>query len=542
MRLDVLRQVLGNRRVLRVELGLLIAIAAQWAYIVAVLVYAYDVGGVAAVGLASTLRMLPAALLGPLVTGISDRLPPGPVLVGVHLGRGLVVGLAGLAIVADVAPSLVLTAVLLEGIIATLHRPTTMATLPALARSPQELVASNAAASTGEAVGTLVGPAIGGVLLAVSGPGTTVIATAIAFGFAAAVVLGLDARRDLDPAVAKAGRQAFGEMIAGFGALRTLPTARFLIALFSAQTFVRGILTVLLVAVSVELLGLGESGVGYLTAAIGAGGLIGAVVAFGLVGRRSLARPLTLALAGWGVPIVLIGLVPVPALAFVFLAALGVANAALDVAGFSLLQRIVPNRVRGRVFGTFESVVTLTMGLGSLVAPLLVGAIGLTGSLIAAGAILPVLALVTAPLVRRADSAAVVPHRQLELLRGVPMFSPLTMTAVEQIAGGLVEEQHEAGVVVIRQGDAGDSWYLVADGAVDVAHDGRHVRQLGVGEGFGEIALLSDRPRTATVITAATTTLYRLPRPVFLEAVTGNPHAIQAGEALVRERLAAQGH
>jgi CRP-like cAMP-binding protein len=176
------------------------------------------------------------------------------------------------------------------------------------------------------------------------------------------------------------------------------------------------------------------------------------------------------------------------------------------------------------------------------VAPLVVAAVGLTSALIAAGAILPVLALMTASSVRRADAAAVVPERQLDLLRGIPMFSPLSMTTIERIAGGLVEERHPSGVEVIHQGDAGDSWYLVVDGTLEVVSDGRPVRRLGTGAGFGEIALLHDRPRTATVRTATPATLYRRPRGVFLEAVTGNPHAVQAGEELVRERLAAQGH
>jgi MFS family permease len=542
MPMDALRQILGNRSILRVELGWLVAIAAEWAYLVAALVYAYDVGGVAAVGLASTLRMLPAAFIGPLMTAISDRFSPGPVLVGTHVGQGVLVGLVGLGIVVGASPVLVLTAILLEGIIATLERPTTMAALPALARSPQELVASNAAISSGEAVGTLLGPTIGGILIGVAGPGPTVIATAGAFGVAGLLVLRLEVRRPVDPDHGATDRSAVRELLAGFGALRSHAPAGLLVALFSAQTFVRGVLTVLIVAVSVELLGLGQSGVGYLTSAIGAGGLVGAILAFGLVGRRNLASVVSLALAAWGLPILLLGLAPVPLLAFGFMATIGVANATLDVSGLSLLQRIVPNRVRGRLFGAFESIVTLTMGIGSLVAPLVVAAVGLTNALIVAGAILPVLALMTASSVRRTDAAAVVPQRQLDLLRGIPMFSPLTMSTIERIAGGLIEEQHEAGVVVIRQGDAGDSWYLVVDGTLDVVYDGRPVSRLGTGAGFGEIALLHDRPRTATVRTATAATLYRLPRGVFLEAVTGNPHAIQAGENLVRERLAAQGH
>jgi MFS family permease len=540
--MDALRQILGNRSILRVELGWLVAIAAEWAYLVAALVYAYDVGGVAAVGLASMLRMLPAAFIGPLMTAISDRFSPGPVLVGTHVGQGMLVGLVGLGIVVGASPVLVLTGILLEGIIATLERPTTMAALPALARSPQELVASNAAISSGEAVGTLLGPTIGGILIGVAGPGPTVIAAAGAFGVAGLLVLRLDARRPVDPDHDATDRSAVRELLAGFGALRSHPQAGLLVALFSAQTFVRGVLTVLIVAVSVELLGLGQSGVGYLTSAIGAGGLVGAILAFGRVGRRHLAAVVSLALAAWGLPILLLGIAPVPLLAFGFMAAIGVANATLDVSGLSLLQRIVPNRVRGRLFGAFESIVTLTMGIGSLVAPLVVAAVGLTSALIAAGAILPVLALMTASSVRRADAAAVVPERQLDLLRGIPMFSPLSMTTIERIAGGLVEERHPSGVEVIHQGDAGDSWYLVVDGTLEVVSDGRPVRRLGTGAGFGEIALLHDRPRTATVRTATPATLYRLPRGVFLEAVTGNPHAVQAGEELVRERLAAQGH
>jgi CRP-like cAMP-binding protein len=429
-----------------------------------------------------------------------------------------------------------------EGVIATLQRPTTMALMPALARSPQELVATNATTSTCEALGTLIGPAIGGLLLAVSGPGPAMAATALAFGVAALIVVAVEAGRPAELSSGGEGGSRLRDLVAGFSALRDHPSAGLLTALFCAQTFVRGVLTVLLVAVSVELLGLGESGVGFLTAAMGAGGLIGAVLSFALVARRHLALPFSLSLAGWGLPIALIGLAPISILAFAWLALVGIANATLDVAGLSLVQRSVPTRVRGRVFGAFESVTTLTLGLGSLVAPLLVASVGLQGALVAAGALLPLLALLTAPLVRGADAAAVVPHRQLELIRGVPMFSALPMTSLEQIAGGLVEEEHGSGVTVITQGESGDCWYLVIAGEVEVVHDGHRVRTLGTGDGFGEIALLSRRARTATVATTEPTRLYRLPRPVFLEAVTGSPNAVLAGEELMRSRLAELGH
>jgi MFS family permease len=248
------------------------------------------------------------------------------------------------------------------------------------------------------------------------------------------------------------------------------------------------------------------------------------------------------ALAFWGIPIVLLGLTAQPLVALACMAVVGLANAILDVSGFSLIQRCVPNRLRGRVFGALEAIAALMFGIGSLLAPVLVALLGLQGALVVAGGLLPFLAVLTVTLVRRADSGAIVPHRQLELLRGVPMFAPLPMTALEQVAVGLVAEQHAPGVDVIRQGEPGECWYLITAGTADVIHDGEHIAVLGAGDGFGEIALLSDRPRTATVSVREALDLFRLPRQIFLEAVTGSPHAVRAGEILVAGRIAELRH
>jgi len=538
-----LGQVLANRSVRHTQAGWFIATAAQWAYLVAVLVYAYEVGGVVAAGLATTIRMLPAAISAPVTTMLADRLPPRLVLLGVHVGRACAVGLVAIGIAAEVPAALVFLAVAIEGLIATLHRPTTMTLLPALVRSPQELIASNATFSAGEAIGVLVGPAVGGALLAVGGPLLGTAASSLAFLLAAVVVLGIEpVPRAPLPTADMSAPSRLTELTAGFRALRAFPAAGILIALISMQTMVRGVLTVLLVAVSVELLGLGTSGVGYLNAAIGAGALVGAFAAFTLVLRPRLAGPFSVGLAFWGIPILVLGLTAQPVVAFASMAVVGLANAILDVSGFSLIQRSVPNRLRGRVFGALESITSLTFSIGSLLAPVLVAMLGLQLALVVSGGLLPVLAVLSATLVRRADAGAIVPHRQLELLRGVPMFAPLPMTVLEQLAGGLVAEQHDRGVDVIRQGEPGECWYLIAAGSADVLHDGERIAALGAGDGFGEIALLSDRPRTATVSVSETLDVFRLPRCIFLEAVTGSPHALQAGETLVAGRIAALGH
>jgi MFS family permease len=537
---EPLREILRNGAILRLEATWVISIAAEWAYLVALLVFAYDMGGVAAAGAVSTLRMLPSAILAPFVATLSDRFPPQLVLGAVHAVRALTVGIGALVVGGQLPATAILLVATIEGSLAVLKRPSTMSLIPALARSPEELVASNAVTSTGEAVGVLVGPILGGLLLAWGGMTLGFLAPAVVLAVASAIVLTIRAPR-LSRAGAADDRSPVRELGAGFGALRSHPSAGLIVGLFSAQTFVRGLLTVLLVAASIELLGLGEAGVGYLNSAIGAGGLIGAIVAISLVGHGRLSVPFIVALALWGLPIALIGLGPHPWLAFAVLGVVGVANAVLDVSGFTLLQRCVPNRLRGRVFGAFEGIVSLTFGLGSLLAAPLVDLLGLQLALVAAGVLLPALSLLSAAAVRGADHSAIVPVRELSLLRGVPLFAPLSLTVIEQLARSMTPVHHATGEPVMRQGDAGDAYYVIADGRASVLRDGVEIAQLGPGDGFGEIALLDDRPRTASVVVTQELEAFRLPRSDFLEAVTGSEHAAAVGARLVDQRLAGIG-
>jgi MFS family permease len=313
--------------------------------------------------------------------------------------------------------------------------------------------------------------------------------------------------------------------------------AGILVAALTAQTFVRGMLTVLIVSASIGPLGLGEGGVGYLNAVIGAGGLLGAVAAMALVGRRRLALSFLLSLGAWGLPITILGLVTVPIAAVLLLAAIGVANAFLDVSGFSLIQRIVPNQVRGRVFGTFEGLVALTVGLGSATAPLLVTAFGVQGALVVTGLFLPLVAIGVATTVRHADAAAIVPERELALLRSIPFFAPLPMTSLEALASALTARHVSAGTTLIREGEAGMHFHVLASGAADVTTEGHLLRHIHGGEGVGEIALLRDVPRTATVTVTVDAEVYDLDRDSFLEAVTGCSSSLSAANAFVVGRM-----
>ena len=448
--------------------------------------------------------------------------------------RALVVLSTAAVLVLGGPPVLVFAAAMVEGLFAVVKRPATLSLLPGLARTPEELVAGNAVMSSGEALGMLVGPAAASLVLGLGGLEVALAVPAIALFAAAALTITLRAaahRPDVRGGTLR-------ELAGGFRALRQHSTAGLIVGLFAAQTFVRGLLTVLLVAASVELLGFGEGGVGWLNSAIGAGGLIGAAGAtLWMVGGR-LGPAFTLALAVWGLPIAVLGIVPVGWLAIGLLAVVGIANAALDVAGLTLIQRSVPNALRARAFGSFEGIAALTFALGSLAAAPLVDVIGIRMALVATGAVLPLAALVSAPAVRRADATAIVPRRELDLLRGDPLFAPLSLVILEQLAQSMTLERAATGTALVVQGEAGDAYRLLADGTANVVRDGRILRTLGPGDGFGEIALLEDRPRTASVVATTAVVVLRLPREAFLDAVAGTPASARTADRLVGDRLA----
>jgi Cyclic nucleotide-binding domain/Major Facilitator Superfamily len=536
-----LRRVLANPSLGRLQLAWLIGIAAEKAYLVALLVYAYEIGDVVAVGVFTLLASLPSGLFGPILASVFDSFRPARVLLGLHLGRAAVVALVAAAIALDLGLGIIVAAAIIEGILTRQHTAFTRALLPALARTPDELIAGNAVTSLGEAAGSLVGPAAAGVLLVVGGPVLGLWVTAVAYLLAAVAVLGLQVVTVARPAV-QGIAATLRETLRGFGALATYPSAGLLVGLVISQVVVRGALTVLLVSAAIELLGLGQSGVGYLNAAIGAGGLVGAVLAMSILVGRSLSVSFAVSLATWGAPIAVIGLVPNPPLAFAMAGLIGAANASIDVACYTLLARCVPNEVRGRVFGVLQSSVGFGIALGAVLAPLLVQLAGLQGALVITGLVLPVIAAVSFRGVRRAERSSILPERELAAMRPIPMFAPLPLTALEQLARSLEPVSFASGERVITQGDPGDSFYVIESGTVAIIHDGHRQTTLGAGDGFGEIALLSDRPRTATVDVTVPMTGYRLPREAFLEAVTGSPHAVIAADELMARRLAEQQH
>lgn len=509
--------------------------AGEWAWLVALFVYAFGAGGLAVVGLVGLARTLPAAILAPVLGSLTDRFPRHRVLLGVHAGRAVLIGLATVAVAGEWSPLVVYAIGSFDALLAVLHRPTHMSMLPSLARSPEELVGANVASSTVEAIGILAGPAIGGALVATGAVPLTFAAPAVIFVLAAISVAGVRPTQ-LVRTGAKGG--IADTMLGGIRALRDHPHAALLLGILAVQTLVRGVLSVLIVIGAIQLLSMGEQGVGFLNAAIGAGGFVGALAAMALVGRSRLGPTVVIGLVLWGMPILVTGVVPSVWVALLAMAVLGAGNAVLDVAAFTLLQRSVPNEVRGRVFGVLEALVMLTVGVGAALGPLLVQAVGVQGAWILTGAVLPVLGLVAWRGIAAADRRAVIPERELTLLRGVPMLEVLPLTVLEQLASDLRPMRYAAGDVVINQGAVGDRFYVIASGEVEVEADDRVVRRMGPGESFGEVALLRDVPRTADVVALSDLELYAVGRDAFLCAVTGDRLSMREAEQVLTERAA----
>jgi MFS family permease len=295
---------------------------------------------------------------------------------------------------------------------------------------------------------------------------------------------------------------------------------------------------VLIVVAALELLDLGEAGVGFLNSAVGVGGLLGALGAFALISRKRLASDFGIGLVLWGIPIALIGVFPDPPAALILLGIVGVGNTIVDVAALTLLQRTVPDEILTRVFGVVQSVFVGTTGLGAILAPLAIDVVGIRWAMIATGALLPLLAALLWRRISALDAEALAPLRELELLHSIPLFRPLPATTLEELASSLVPVQATPGTELVREGETGDRFYVIASGEVDVSAQGQPVRTQGPGDHFGEIALLRDVPRTATVTAKTDVELYALERDEFLGAVTGHAASAQAADAVVSTRLA----
>jgi MFS family permease len=531
--LRVIREVLGNPALRRVELAFFSFNAVESGAWIAILLYAYQATGAESVGLVALAQLVPAGLCAPLAATLADRYPRERVLLGGYTLLTVALGLTATAMLRGFSPMVTYVAAIGAATSLTLVRPAQGALLPSLARTPGELTAANAVSSIAEAGGLLLGPLVAAGILAFSSPGAVlVVLTAVTAGATLSV---LRVRPVNQPAMRQAEaaapllRSRREVVMEGFRALAQDRDARLLVAVLSSRMLMIGITDVLFVLLAFDLFMTGESGAAILAAALGAGGLLGGATAFLLVGHERIAPVLASCAAACGAAFAIIG-APVSALAAPALVVVaGTGLTVMDVAGRTILQRTIDDKVLARVFGILEGLAMWALALGSVLVTAVVAFTGLQGSLLVFAAVLPALIALAWPALKELDQRAVVPTRALALLGRLRMFEALHPPVMEALARHASWVTVPAMTPIIREGEHGDRFYVLDSGAVTVSKDGRFLRRLAApGDSFGEIALLRDIPRTATVVADEPTVLLVLDRPSFLSAVTGNPAAAVA--------------
>ena len=527
----VLGGVFRNRELRRVQLAFACFSAAEWGVWIAMLVYAYDQGGATTAGLVALAQLVPAALFAPVAASLGDRLPPGRVLMLGYLAQAAGMTATAAVLLADGPPVAAYACAAVAATVVTATRPTQAVLTPSLARTPEELTATNVVAGWIESISLLVAPAVAGILLGVASAGVVFAVMAAVALLAALLVAPIRG-----PVPAGRGGSVLADTLVGLRVVAREPGTRALIWLLGLEAMAIGALDVLFVVLAVAVLGHGGDTAGYLNAAFGAGGVLGVIATVALVGRRRLALPLAAGLVLWAAALAAIGAISSTVGALALLAVAGAGRTVVDVAGRTLLQRLAQPEALGRVFGLLESVSMAGLALGSVIAPLFVALAGGGGAFVCLALLLPVSMLLVFRSLLAADHA-VLPIVEMARLRALPFFAPLAAPELESLARSLQPLEVPVGTEVIREGDPGDRFYVIADGEVEVTVRGVHLSDLGRGACFGEIALIRNAPRMATVTARSDCRLDVLDKDSFVSVVTGHSASASALNDLVQKRL-----
>lgn len=540
-----LASVTHNRNLRIAQISSLAAWTGEFLFVTAMTVYAFDQDGAAGAGLIGFLRVLPAAFALPFLGALADRVSRRRLLVVGSLLRALT---AGAAAAAAAGGQLVLVYVLvtISTVCHAAYRPVLAALLPMLCTTPEELASANAIRSILDGLAALVGPLAAAALLAEFDAAVafgTVAALAAVAALLAAALRYETSRTELEaseagasPTVRRVG--VLAELVDGVRELRRRPKAAEVFVLGGAQCLVRGALSVLAVVLAVDLTDMGRPGVGLLWAAFGVGGFVAALASIGAAGSSRLGTLFGLGVALWGVPVLVSGLLVHDFVAVAAFALAGAANAIVDVSGYTLLQRLVPDRMLARVLALVEATFALSVALGSLLIPLVISGLGSRAALVGTGAILPAAVALRQAALRRIDADIRVRSDRIAVLRKVGMLRLLPVPAIESLALHSDRSRAAAGTQVFGKGDPGDGFYVIESGRVAVLEDGRPIRQLGPGDSFGEIALLRSVPRTATVRAVNDTELAKIDGARFVAAVTGFTATSASADDLVSGYLA----
>jgi MFS family permease len=523
--LGVYRQLLSNRPLTKLLVGEFISGIGDWLYIVAIFVLIYvETGDAALVGIFGAVRVIPYVLLSIPAGVIADRFDRRMVLLVSDVWRGTVMILLAVLVTID-APVLPIAAL---AILATcgsaFFYPAMGAYMPGLVEDERQLGPANSAWSSLQNLSFIIGPAVGGVLLALGGVTLAFVLNALTFVVIAVILWTLPPSSNVRaPAAAVADDDTpadahpagpAGAPLAGLGIIHVM------------AGFLDSGMQVLTVVLAINVLQAGEAANGYLNAAIGVGGLIGAIGSGVLVLRRSLGPPLLIGAVVFGLGLAVLGAVPVLAVALLALVVAYAGAILLDVVMTTIFQRVVPDALRGRWTGVFASVFTLAGAAGAFLMPVLVVNLGAAPVLGAAG--LAVVAATAAGLALIGPAATREPSRfdaTLAEVAKLPLFAGVPSARLEAALARVREVPVSAGEVVVRQGDPADRFYMIESGSFAVTQQAasgmpaEFLRRLGTNDVFGELGLLRRSPRTATVAAETDGILLALDGSDFLELV-----------------------
>ena len=527
-------KVLRNRSLTRLLLGEFVSSIGDWLALVALLIILYEQTEDAVVlGVLGAARVLPYVFLSIPAGILADRVDRRMILLVTDLGRGLMMlVLAAIAATgADVAAIVAVATV--STCLSAFFGPAIGSYLPALVQDESDLGPANSTYAALDNVAFIIGPAVASLILISLGLEVAFLLNAASFAFVAAILWTLPSSRGGEP-LAPPTAESAGSDDPDERSIATSVHARTLVRPLGAlmtidlvESFVFGGVGILTVVIAFDLLGAGEEGTGALNSAVGAGGLLGTLLAGALVLRRRLAPPLLLGVLVLGASVAVLGWATSLPISMLAMAGAALGSVLLGVVGETLFQRVVPDVMRGRAIGVLETFTVLVFAAGSFAIPAAVEWAGL-GAVLTAGGVAMVLAGVVAiPLL--GDWATQTPAA--DPVRGiigrVPMFASLPTARLEVAERRAAVVHATAGEVVIRQGAAADRYYVIAEGRVAVtqqtpgSQEEHHLRDMGAGEGFGEIGLLTDVPRTATVTAIEPCTFATLDRSAFLDLVGG---------------------
>jgi|SRR5947209_7438795 len=532
--LRVIGVIARNRALSRLLLAYAVMIVAEFGQWLALIVYAYTRGGVEGAGVVVILQLVPALLLSPVISAHLFRIGAGRLLGAAYGVGAITLGCCGAAILAGAPVAVVYGAGIAFSVALGVSRPLHQVLMPLVVRHPDELTAANVATSWSEGLGTLVGPALAGLLISLDGSG-------LACAALAGLSLLAPPLAHVRPLRAEATKpkKEVGVLADLLGAARVIisrPNTRALIAFPAGSAAIEGAIDLLVVVLAVHILAVGPGAAGYLNAAFGAGGLLGGTAAALLVGRR-LAVPLAASALAGAVALGALALASTVMVAVALLVVVGASRSVQSVAAQTLLQRSTPLEVIVCAFALIESIRDIGLIFGALMVPLLIGLGGAETAFVGMACFAPIAVLAAGRRIRRIDEEASIPVVEMGLLRNTEIFSALPGASLETLAREARYESVEPGIAIVSEGEAADSYYTITDGAVVVTKAGRELRPMQSGQGFGEIALLYPVNRTATVVATCETTLLSVGRDAFLTAMRAHQSVSAAAETIAKDRL-----